>query len=159
LFAPGEVTLSPQIARDLRSCQAQLSQANDEFSRLLASIEQTYRFGAVCQLLNPNFPCAVASNAIPWLSEGILIHINDFVIAQQAEREIIKARHVAAENERCGHQTPQRHMRVLFIWRQWRWRGSPFPVAEVSQEQVIRVIPAAWPGKFVQALLRVNVKS
>jgi hypothetical protein len=42
-----------------------------------------------------------------WLAERVLVHFDDFVVAEWAQGEIVKARNVAAEDKRRGEQAPE----------------------------------------------------
>ena len=80
----------------------------------------------------------------------VLVDVDHFRIAQHVERERIQPGHVAAEDQRRGHQAPHRHVGILLVGRERRLvaYAHAVPVADIADEQIIGIVPAAGPGIF-----------
>src|SRR5260221_12001470 len=50
-------------------------------------------------------------------------------------------------------------MGVLLIGGEWSGNGLAFPIAKVAEQQVVRIVPSAWPRELVQFFAGVDVES
>jgi hypothetical protein len=120
------------------------------FSRTRREIEQTNRLRAVGEILDQHeFIAGLALN-FGLLAERILIHLDDFGVAEHVQRERVELGHVATENERRGHERLHTHVAVLLVRSERRLLALAHAVrvADPTDEDVIRIVPRAGLGKF-----------
>ena len=90
------------------------------------------------------------------MGRRILVHGNHLVIGQQTHRERINILQVAGNNEGSRQQTPQSHMRVLFIRGQPRLDKrsiGPVGLAQLADLENVRIVPMSRAHVLLPAFL------
>ncbi len=110
-----------------------------------AEVEKTDRVATVFELFFVNTDVAVRAHARRFFAERILVDCQHFVVAQEREREVVELVHVAPDEQRRGEEAPEADVGVLFIRRQAR--GMQVAPADLADDEHVRVVPVAGPGK------------
>ena len=106
-FKLTEVFLPPEVADDLLATNAKVRPLRRRGCLDPAAIKQTHSLAAVLYFFGPDFEVAVLAHAVARLAERVLVHFDHFIIAKEAQREIVEPSDVAAQDERRTQQTPE----------------------------------------------------
>jgi len=90
-----EFLLSPQIADTLVSADSQIIPRHGNLSRTRREIEQSHRLRTVLQFLDEQKFIAGLAQNLGLLAERVLIHLDDFRVAEHVQCEGIQPGHVA----------------------------------------------------------------
>ena len=155
-----EVLLPPQVADDPGAGQAQVGPPGGHRRVAVAAVEQADGLRAVFHVLGPDFEVAVLGHAAAGFAERVLIHVDHLVVGQSRPR-VKSSRRVMSPLKMSG--AASRHQSETCAYcsfgRERRGRRLALPVAQVAQQQVVGVVPAARAAELVQLLVGIEVEA
>ena len=145
-FFRAQIFLAPEVADALRRffAEAELRPRGGNFLRLLREVEVADGAGAVRELFHVDLFAAVDEELRGGGAEFVLVEREDFVVGEEAEREVVGFFERAADEERRGEEAPEAEVRVLLVGREARG-ADVFAAADVdgADDEHVGIVPVA----------------
>ena len=147
-----EVFLSPQVAHDLRTPDAELFERETDLRGFEGFVEQPYGHRTVFEVLDVNHPSLLFPDRRGVHAQRILVDGDHLVVGKQRFRERIEPCQIAADEQRRSEHGPERHVRILFVGRELRIveLGAP---SDESHDEHVGVGPVSGAAEGRPALL------
>ena len=139
-----QVLLRPNVAHHAGRGQAERLEVGGDLAFLPCAVEESDRPRAVRERTQPHVVVWRVHDRTPRLAERVLVDVQHLVVRQERTREGIEPLQVAADEERRGHDGPERHVRILLVRREAA-RGEAVRAHRPDHEHV-RIVPAAGTG-------------
>ena len=141
VFEKPLLALAPQVTHAPRTAHAKPLEAHLDPTRFIGQVEDAHRDGAVRHRLGPHLvaPAVRTLDTGRAEAERILVDVQHLVVREERPREVAHLRHVVADHQRRGEETPHRDVRVLFVRRQ----AVPALRPDRLEHEHVRVAPRA----------------